>query len=118
VRIRGLEEGTAAAAGKFVVAVTAATAETDGKTEITLYEGDATVGQTVRVAYIRRLVDSSKVSVTTKATTAKGALFAHWPVYGAGSSCEDAAIKGWLHLYIPRCRVTALPGFDNSLTTQ
>ena len=26
----------------------------------------------------------------------------------------ESAIKGWLHLYLPRVRVTALPGFDNS----
>ena len=118
VRIPGVTQGESAAQGKFTVVVTAATADTDGSTVITLYEGDATVGDTVRVSYIRRIVDSSKVSVTTKATTAKGSLFAHWPVYSAGDSCEDASVKGWLHLYIPRCRVTALPGFDNSLTTQ
>lgn len=117
VRVPGLAQAQTAASGKFSVTVTAATADTAGSTLVTLYEGDATVGDTVRVAYIRRIVDSSKVSVTTKATTAKGSLYAHWPVYGAGDSCADASVKGWLHLYIPRCRVTALPGFDNSLTT-
>ena len=34
--------------------------------------------------------------------------------YSDGTSCADAAIKGILHLYIPRVRVTALPGFSNS----
>ena len=80
VVIRGLEEDSTAAAGKFVVAITAATASTAGSTEITFYEGDVTVGQTVRVAYQRRVVSAAKVPVKTTSTTAKGELFAHWPI--------------------------------------
>lgn len=114
VKIRGMEEATTAAAGKFAVVITAATAEAAGKTEVTFNEGDAAIGDTIRVSYRRRIVNANKVTVTTKATTAKGALHAHWPVYSAGTDCTEAAIKGWLHLYLPRCRVTALPGFDNS----
>lgn len=114
VKIRGMEEATTAAAGKYVVAITAAEASTAGSTEITFYEGDATVGDTIRVSYRRRVVGASKVTVKTTATTAKGALYAHWPVYSSGTDCTETAIKGWLHLYLPRCRVTALPGFDNS----
>lgn len=41
-------------------------------------------------------------------------MYAHWPVYSSGTDCTESSIKGWLHLYIPRVRVTALPGFDNS----
>lgn len=114
VIIRGLEEAVAAATGKFSVTITQATAATDGKTVITFYEGDVTVGQVVRVAYQRRVVAASKVPVKTTSTTAKGSLFAHWPLYSDGTSCADASVKGWLHLYIPRVRVTALPGFSNS----
>ena len=117
VIIRGLEEAVAAATGKFSVAITQSTAAVDGKTVITFYEGDVTVGQVVRVAYQRRVVGSSKVPVKTTSTTAKGNLFAHWPLYSDGTSCADAAIKAYLHLYIPRVRVTALPGFSNSLTS-
>ena len=54
------------------------------------------------------------VSEGTPSTTAKGSLYAHWPVYSSGTDCTESSIKGWLHLYIPRVRVTALPGFDNS----
>lgn len=114
VIIRGLEEATTAAAGKFSVAITAATASTAGKAVITFYEGDVTVGQTIRVAYQRRVVAAGKVPVKTTSTTAKGSLFAHWPIYSDGTSCADAAIKAILHLYIPRVRVTALPGFSSS----
>ena len=80
VIIRGLEEAQAAAAGKYSVAITASGASTDGKTVITFNDGDVTVGQTVRVAYQRRVVGSSKVPVKTTSTTAKGSLFAHWPL--------------------------------------
>ena len=114
VIIRGLTEAQAAATGKFAVTITAATAATSGSTEIAFYEGDVTVGQTVRVAYQRRVVGAGKVPVKTTSTTAKGSLFAHWPLYSDGTSCADAAIKAYLHLYIPRVRVTALPGFSNS----
>lgn len=34
--------------------------------------------------------------------------------YSDGTNCADAAIKGYLHLHLYRCRVTALPGFSNS----
>ena len=114
VNIRGLEEAATAAAGKFVVTITPAGAAVAGSTEIAFYEGDVTVGQTVRVAYQRRVVASSKVPVKTTSTTAKGSLFAHWPLYSDGTNCADASVKGILHLYIPRVRVTALPGFSNS----
>lgn len=114
VKIRGLEEATAAAEGKFSVAITTATATTAGKTVVTLDAGDAAEGDEIRVSYRRRVVDARRISVLETSTTAKGKLGAHWPIYSAGDSCADATIKGWLHLEIPRCRVTALPGFNNS----
>jgi len=114
VVIRGLEEASSAAEGKFKVEITAATAETAGKAVVTFYEGDVAVGQTIRVAYQRRVVGAAKVPVKTTSTTAKGELFAHWPIYSDGTNCADAAIKGLLHLHIYRVRVTALPGFSNS----
>ena len=118
VKIRGLEETTEESAeGKFKVEITPAAESTEGKTVITLNAADATVGDTIRVAYKRRVVDAMRVAVKTNSTTAKGALYAHWPVYSAGTDCTEAAIKGWLHLFIPRVRVTALPGFDNSYKT-
>jgi len=80
VVIRGLTEDSAAATGKYKVTITQSGADTDGKTVIEFYEGDVTVGQVVRVAYQRRVVGSSKVPVKTTSTTAKGSLFAHWPL--------------------------------------
>ena len=75
---------------------------------------DVKVGKVVLVDYQLRVVSASKVPVKTTSTTAKGSLFAHWPLYSDGTNCADAAVKGYLHLYIPRVRVTALPGFSNS----
>lgn len=115
--IRGLEEASAAAEGKFSVAITPATAEVAGKAVITFNQGDVTVGQTIRVGYQRRAVGAAKVPVKTTSTTAKGELYARWPLYSDGTNCADAAIKGMLHLHIFRVRVTALPGMSNSLTS-
>lgn len=114
VKIRGLTQAEAAAAGSFSVKITAATADAAGSTVITLAADDATAGDTIRVSYRRRVVNAQRVQVRTDSTTAKGALYAHWPVYSSGTDCTESSIKGWLHLYIPRVRVTALPGFDNS----
>ena len=110
VRISGFEEADAAAAGKFSVTADA----TGPSTEITFFAGDVETGDTLRVAYRRRVNGASTATVKTNSTTAKGALYAHWPVYSSGTDCTESAIKGYLHLYIPRVRVTALPGFDNS----
>lgn len=111
IRIRGFEKAAAAAAGKF--SVTVVTGPTP-KTEITFNTGDVAVGDAIRVAYRRRVNNASTATVKTNSTTAKGSMYAHWPVYSSGTDCTESAIKGYLHLYIPRVRVTALPGFDNS----
>lgn len=124
IRITGLEEATAegatASAGKFVVTVTKGTvtsgqtAGTAGKTEITLDQGDYETGKAVRVSYKRRMVNAAKMTVKTNSTTAKGALYAHYPVYSAGSDCTESSVKAWVHVFIPRVRVTALPGMSSS----
>lgn len=111
VRINGFEKADAAAAGKFSVAAGEGDAPT---TVITFFEGDVAIGDTLRVAYRRRVNGASVATVKTNSTTAKGSLYAHWPVYSSGTDCTESAVKGYLHLFVPRVRVTALPGFDNS----
>lgn len=86
---RGLEEDTTVGAGKYTVAITAAAAETAGSTLVTFNTGDVAVSDTVRISYKRRIVDGSKVTVTTESTTAKGTLWAHWPVYSSGSDLNE-----------------------------
>lgn len=111
VRINGYTEADEAAAGKFAVKIAT---DTSPSTEITFFEGDVEAGDTLRVAYRRRVNGASVATVKTNSTTAKGALYAHWPVYSSGTDCTESAVKGYLHLFVPRVRVTALPGFDNS----
>ena len=106
-------EAAEAAAGKFSVVITS-TGEGAPNTVITFAENDVAAGDTLRVAYRRRVNGASVATVKTNSTTAKGALYAHWPVYSSGTDCTESSVKGYLHLYIPRVRVTALPGFDNS----
>ena len=117
IKIRGLVEDSTAAAGKFSVAITASTASVEGKTEITFHNTDASVGDTIRVVYQRRIVSGARVPVLTTSTTAKGSLYANWNLYSDGADCKDATIKGILHLVIYRVRVTALPGFNSSYKT-
>lgn len=114
ISIYGLEEADEAAEGKFKVAITAATADTAGSTTVTFAEGDFAEGDTVRISYRRRVVSAAVVSAASNATTVKGELNLHWPVYSSGTDCTESSIKGYLHLQVFRVRATALPGFDNS----
>lgn len=112
VRINGFEEASETAAGKFSVSIS--TSGSAPSTVVTFASSDVNAGDTLRVAYHRRVNGASVATVKTNSTTAKGALYAHWPVYSSGTDCTESSVKGYLHLYIPRVRVTALPGFDNS----
>lgn len=114
VHIRGMEEASAAAAGKYAVSITASGEQTAGSTVITFNDADVAVGDVVRVSYKRRVVGGAKVTVKTTSTSAKGEAWIHWPVMSDGSNCKEAAVKGWLHLHIIRVRVTAMPGFNSS----
>ncbi len=112
VKIRGLELADSTASpttGKFTLKVE------DAKATIELAADDAAAGDSIRVSY-RRVVNtgSHTLSVSTNSTTAKGALTWHLPVYSSGTDCTESAIKGMVHIVIYRCRVTALPGFNNS----
>ena len=112
VRIDGFEEtDSEATTGKFTVEITSGVGSS---TTVTFAEGDVKEGDTLRVAYRRRVNGASVATVRTNSTTAKGSLYAHWPVYSSGTDCTESSVKGYLHLFIPRVRVTALPGFDNS----
>ena len=104
--------------GEFEVHITEAGEDTEGATQIQFGPVNQFTGiDEIRVAYIRRVVEASKVSVTTESTTAKGSLYAHYPVYSSGSDCSEESKKGILHICMERCRATVLPGFDNSYKT-
>lgn len=75
VKITGFEVADAAATGKIAVKVEA------DKATVTFAEGDVKDGDTIRVSYRRVLGENANVvTVSTKSTTAKGALYSHWPV--------------------------------------
>lgn len=114
VKIRGLEEASAVAAGKFKVEITAATENAAGSTTITFNDGDVTNGDEIRVTYKRRVVNGARMIVKTNATTAKGELYAHYPISSSGDDCTETSVKGYVHLYMPKVRATALPGFGTS----
>ena len=118
VHIRGLEESTTVAAGKFSVVTTSysisGTSETKAKTVITFNAADVSGVTMIPVTYWRRAVDAATVDVLTTSSTAKGSLAMHFPVYSSGVDCTDAAIKGWVHIMVPRVRVTALPSLSGS----
>ena len=101
VRINGFEEAAEAAEGKFSVVITT-TGEGAPNTVITFAENDVAVGDTLRVAYRRRVNGASVATVKTNSTTAKGALYAHWPVYSSGTDCTESSVKGYLHLFMRR----------------
>jgi hypothetical protein len=114
VLIRGLEYADTLAAGKYTVVYAAGTTDTDPATTITFNTGDVAIGDEVLIFYKRRIVNAHVTDVKTNSTSAKGSLHAYWPVYSDGTDCTEASKKGVFHLYMPRARVTAMPGFDNS----
>lgn len=113
VKISGykLAAGTTPQAGKFAVKHGTDAAP---KTEIIFKTGDCEVGDQMRVTYRRNVIDASVTTVTTSNRTATGSLTVHWPVYRAGDDVKQSGVKGWLHMELPRVRVTAMPGFDPS----
>lgn len=75
VKVFGYETAETASTGKIAVKTS------DTETTVTFASGDVADGDTIRVAYRRVLGENANVvTVTTKSTTAKGSLTAHWPV--------------------------------------
>lgn len=110
VKVKGFTQAeTTPEAGKF--AITHGT-EGEPKTTLTFFAGDCAVGDRMRVAYRRRVNGASVATVLTNSRTATGSLAIHWPVYSSGTDVKESSVKGYLHLELPRVRVTALPGFD------
>lgn len=113
IKIKGFTqvEGDTAEAGKFAVKHGT---DSEPKTTVTFFEDDCKAGDEMRVAYRRRVNGASTVNVLTNSRTATGELSIHWPVYSSGTDAETSSVKGYLHVHLPRVRVSALPGFDVS----
>lgn len=110
--IRGLTYAASdATTGQFTVAYAT------NVSTITFATGDVAVGDDVLVTYKRKITDAHIVTVNTDSASAKGELTAHVPVYSSGTDCSEGAIKGYVHIYVPRVRISAQPGFDTSYKT-
>lgn len=112
IYIRGMVKATAPVTGKYSVTVS------DTESVVTFAEGDFAAGDAVQVFYDREVADVHTLTMTTSAPSARGAVTARWPLYAGSKDGAEAAIKGYLQIEIPLCRVTALPGFDTSLTNR
>ena len=111
IRVEGFEQGEAAAAGVYAVAVTEATADTAGYTTLTFSENDELSG-TVIVNY-SYLETVQEINVDNKAS-AIGEAIMQYPVYGSGDDCSESSIIGYVSLKVYRARVTSQPGLNGS----
>jgi len=115
VAINGLEETSGTpAAGEFTVTITSGTSPS---AEIQFFAGDVVEGDDIRVFYRRRINNSAHLPVNVNTTSARGELWCSYPVFSSGTDCADGALKGAVHIFIPRCRATTLPGFEASYKT-
>lgn len=105
INIRGLKQGTAAAAGVYSV-------DSENPAKIIFSEDEA--GE-IEVSY-ENVVADAQVALMDNKSSAVGQLVLKWPIYSDGKDCTEAAIIGYLVMNIFRVRVTQLPGFDTSLT--
>ena len=85
-----------------------------GRTYILFDPGDVGIGDTIRVSYRRRTIQTHRVVVTRTSTSSKGSLTLHMPVYSSGADCTQQSIIGWLHIHFYRVRVTQQPGINAS----
>lgn len=115
IQIAGYEvAGTGtAAAGKPVAAYDS----TSKKTTITFAADDAVVGEDMLVTYERAVAKADVTTITTIGGAARGSLTMTWAVMSAGDDCSQAAIKGYLHLKVPRVMVTTRASLDTSRST-
>lgn len=105
IYIPGLEQADVLAAGKYTVA----------DTTVTFNEGDVAVGDTISVSY-QKTASGVAIPVGTDGASAKGTIQLEYPVYSSGTDCSESSRKGTLYLIVYRVRVSAMPGFDTSLT--
>lgn len=110
VYIRGMEKGDAAAEGVYTVEVD----DEMKQTTITFNTGEIEAGTDVQVFFDREIENVHTLNMTTSAPSARGSVTARWPLYAGSQDGAESAIKGYIQIEIPLCRVTALPGFDTS----
>lgn len=120
IYISGLELTTSTlAAGKYTAAHVAASGTEPNVVPahelVTFFAGDVAEGDVVEISY-ELIVSGTLIPVSGDGASAKGTLQLDYPVYSSGKDCTDASRKGTLSLTIYRVRVSAMPGFDSSLS--
>ena len=101
VSIKGMEEATAAAEGKFSV---------EGNV-VTFVEADATA-DTIEVSY--EFNEEMEQILIDNKSSAIGECTLEYPVYDSGEDCSEAGIIGYYYVRVFRARITTMPGFDAS----
>lgn len=112
IKVRGLVEGAEPAPGVFSVYITRSEDGVAGQTVVYFHYKDVSAGDLVRVVYQRRVVNASRIEIGITNQAAICEFYSRWPSYR-----YDGVIAGWVHLYIPRCRVTQGPDFANKYKT-
>ena len=112
IKVRGLVEGNEPTMGVFSVYITRSEDGVSGQTVVYFDYRDVADGEMVRVVYQRRVVNASRIEICTTNQAAICEFYSRWPSYR-----YDGVIAGWVHLYIPRCRVTQGPEFANKYKT-
>ncbi|MDO4357276.1 MAG: hypothetical protein Q4E13_12280 [Clostridia bacterium] len=111
VYIRGMEAADAVGEGKYTVT------PGDESTEIAFNTGEVPDGTDVQVFFEREVENVHTLNMTTSAPSSRGSVTARWPLYAGSNDGAESAVKGYVQIEIPLCRVTALPGFDTSYKT-
>lgn len=119
VYITSLDEvAVTLAAGKFTVTPVVEAAGppiVPAHTLITFFTGDVAEGDIVEASY-ELTVAGTLIPVSGEGTSANGSLQLSYPVYSSSDDTTENSKKGTLILTIYKVRVSAMPGFDSSLT--
>lgn len=110
IYINGLNKGETAGEGIFSVEID----EDMPSATITFSETDVKDGDQIEVFFDREVEGVHTLNMTTTNPSARGSLTARWPVYAGSDNGAESAIKGYVEVFVPLCRVSALPGFSTS----
>lgn len=85
---------------------------------VTITDDNIAVGDEVEVSYEEAVTGANKIEVANN-TSAVGELVAKWPVYATGDETTNVGggVKGYVIMKIYKCRVTALPGLTDKLSS-
>lgn len=108
IYINGMEQGETAGEGIYSV-------ETDEELgSVTITFAGIEDGTQIEVFFDREVEGGHSLNMTTTNPSARGSLTARWPVYAGSDDGAESAIKGYVEVFVPLCRVSTLPGFSTN----